>query len=353
MTELKSDILYNHGTAFTMVTRWCHLNAVGVPLRAPRRPPPTPTSCSLRAAVLTQSVLSQMQHRDEKNLWMRLTEKMREAKSLRGRGPRGRPAGPPWAGRPSHKHRRDICYLSLRLLKNSGSRWEEYERRMSSKCFSHIEKSFIDNGFESAAEFLDSRVTGTRCSKWLQRNMWGLVCKKCVLCIVISLIKNILRFFFFFLLMCLPLLGEKIEGLLGFSVASFSPKGTCAEPGLVTIRAGVETIELLCVLSSVTRGTAFRGLCDRICSCLALSRPDEICSDAEEKLIRRPKNTGFFDIVLVRPSPPYNKYCSSDFFSFSQFLRTFISIVFCMCVVWLQPLVSRYESITPGAAHYK
>lgn len=128
---------------------------------------------------------------------------------------------------------------------------------------------------------------------------------KLVLCIVISLIKTFSGFFSPFSI-SLPLLREKIEGLLAFSVASFSPKGTYVEPGLVTLQPSVETIELLCVCACVvqhTRGTVFRGLCDRICSCLALLRPNEICINAEEKLIRWPKNTGFFDIVLVRPSP--------------------------------------------------
>lgn len=102
-----------------------------------------------------------------------------------------------------------------------------------------------------------------------------------VLCIVISLIKTFSGFFF--LSIRLPLLGETIEGLLAFSVASFSPKGTSAEPGLVTLRPSVETIELLRVrVVQHTCGTVFRGLCDRICSCLALLRPDEICIDAEE-----------------------------------------------------------------------
>lgn len=83
----------------------------------------------------------------------------------------------------------------------------------------------------------------------------------------------------------LPLLGETIEGLLAFTVASFSPKGTNAEPGLVTLQLSTETIELLCVCACVvqhTRGTVFTGFCDRICSCLALLKPDEICINKEE-----------------------------------------------------------------------
>lgn len=60
----------------------------------------------------------------------------------------------------------------------------------------------------------------------------------------------------FFFSISLPLLGETIEGLLSLSVASFSPKGTYAEPGLVIPLPSVETIELLCVcvLSSIHVG---------------------------------------------------------------------------------------------------
>lgn len=36
-----------------------------------------------------------------------------------------------------------------------------------------------------------------------------------------------------------------------------------------------------CVVQQ-TCGNVFRGLCDRICSCLALLKPNEICIDAEE-----------------------------------------------------------------------
>ncbi len=79
---------------------------------------------------------------------------------------------------------------------------------------------------------------------------------KLLLCVVITLIETFPGFFS--LSISLPLLGETIEGVLAFSVASFSPKGTSAEPGLVTLQPRVETIELIrvcvCALSSVHVG---------------------------------------------------------------------------------------------------
>lgn len=77
---------------------------------------------------------------------------------------------------------------------------------------------------------------------------------KCVLCIAIPLIKKTL--------ISLPLLGETIEGLLAFTVASFSPKGTNAEPGLVTLQLSTETIELLCVCACVL-SSIHVGLCSQ------------------------------------------------------------------------------------------
>lgn len=65
---------------------------------------------------------------------------------------------------------------------------------------------------------------------------------------------------FFFRSISLPLLGETIEGLLALSVASISPKGTYAEPGLVTVQPSVETIEQLCVRACVL-SSIHVGLC--------------------------------------------------------------------------------------------
>lgn len=81
---------------------------------------------------------------------------------------------------------------------------------------------------------------------------------KCVLCIAIPLIKKNHSAFF----ISLPLLGETIEGLLAFTVASFSPKGTNAEPGLVTLQLSTETIELLCVCACVL-SSIHVGLCSQ------------------------------------------------------------------------------------------